>query len=112
MLATVSDGGIERLDHLHVDDIDEDWEHPRSWVAAGLTAYALAVRMRPELGLDVTVALGFSLVGAPNASTERFETQEEFERNWTRRRRHCISSRLATRTTSRPLFGLTRSHRL
>jgi hypothetical protein len=28
MLATVSDGGIERLDDLHVDDIDGRWKTP------------------------------------------------------------------------------------
>lgn len=26
MLATISNGGIDRLDDLHVDDIDEDWK--------------------------------------------------------------------------------------
>src|SRR5450631_3828680 len=80
MLATVSGGGIERADDLHINDIDQGWEQPRSWVAAGLTAYGLAARIRSELGLDVTVALGFSLVDATNASTEPFETQQEFEK--------------------------------
>jgi hypothetical protein len=38
MLATVSDGGVERLDDLHVDDIDASWKDPASWVSAGLIA--------------------------------------------------------------------------
>jgi hypothetical protein len=80
MLATVSDGGIKRLDHLHVDDIDGSWKDPTSWVSAGLIAYGLALRIRRELGLDVTVALGFSLVDAQDISRDVFETPEEFEK--------------------------------
>jgi hypothetical protein len=34
----------------------------------------------PKLGLEVTVALGFSLVAARDASTEKFDTWEEFEK--------------------------------
>jgi hypothetical protein len=80
MLATVSDGGIERLDDLHVDNIDASWKDPASWVSAGLTAYGLALGIRRELSLDVTVALGFSLVDE-DTSGDVFETQEEFEKH-------------------------------
>lgn len=80
MLATVSDGGIARLDHLHVDDIDATWKDPTSWVSAGLIAYGLALRIRRELGLDVTVALAFSLVEGQNTSEDLFDTQAEFEK--------------------------------
>ena len=80
MLATVSDGGIKRLDDLHVDDIDAGWKDPTSWVSAGLTAYGLALGIRRELGLDVTVALAFSLGDAQDTSVDVFETREEFEK--------------------------------
>jgi hypothetical protein len=80
MLATVSDGGIQRLDDLHVDKIDEGWKDPTSWVSAGLIAYGLALRIRRDLGLNVTVALGFSLVDAQDTSRDVFETREEFEK--------------------------------
>jgi hypothetical protein len=73
MLATISNGGIERLDDLHVDQIFAHWKARSSWMAAGLTAYASAVRLRRELGLDVTVALGFSLVEAEDGTKEAFE---------------------------------------
>ena len=79
MLATVSDGGIQRHDDLHVDKIDESWKDPKSWVSAGLIAYGLALRVRRELGLEVTVALGFSLVDAQDTSRDVFQTREEFE---------------------------------
>ena len=80
MLATVSDGGIERLDDLHVDRIDAGWKDPTSWVSAGLTAYGLALGIRHELGLDVTGALAFSLVDAQDTSEDVFDTQAEFEK--------------------------------
>ena len=80
MLTTVTDGGIQRLDHLHVDDIDGSWKDPTCWVSAGLIAYGLALRIRRELDLDATVALGFSLADAHGTSQEVFETQEEFEK--------------------------------
>ena len=80
MLATVSDGGIERLDDLHVDRIDATWKDPTNWVSAGLIAYGLASRIRHELGLDVMVALGFSLIDAQETSRDVFETQEEFQK--------------------------------
>ena len=80
MLATVSGGGIERLDNFHVDDIDAAWKDPASWVSAGLTAYGLAWGIRRELGLDVTVALAFSLIDAQDTSEDVFDTQAEFEK--------------------------------
>ena len=80
MLATVSDGGIERLDDLHVDDMDANWKDPTNWVSAGLIAYGLALGIRRELGLDVTVALGFSLKDAQDTSRDVFETEEDFEK--------------------------------
>src|SRR5271165_6120593 len=80
MLATVSNGGMQRLDDLHVDEIDESWKDPTTWVSAGLIAYGLALRIQRELGLDATVALGFSPVDAQDTSQDMFETQEEFEK--------------------------------
>lgn len=82
MLTTVSDGGIQRLDDLHVDEIDKNWKDPTNWVSAGLIAYGLALRIRRELGIDVTVALAFSLVDAKDTSADVFQTQEEFEKQF------------------------------
>jgi hypothetical protein len=82
MLATVWDGGIQRLDDLHVDHIDESWKEPTSWFSAGLIAYGIALRIRDELGIDVAVALAFSLLDAQDTSPDVFETQEEFEKQF------------------------------
>ena len=78
MMATISNGGIERLDDLHVDKIDANWKERKTWIAAGLTAYETAVSIRSELGLDVTIALAFSLVDE-NSPMDRFETEEDFQ---------------------------------
>jgi len=80
MLATVSGGGIERLDDLHLDDIDAAWKDPTSWVSAALTAYRLALRIRCELGFDVTIALAFSLIDPQDTSEDLFDTRAEFEK--------------------------------
>jgi len=79
MLETISNGGIERFDDLHVDDICEQWKARTDWIAAGLAAYESALTLRGELGLDVTVALGYSLVEGAGEMKETFETVEEFE---------------------------------
>jgi hypothetical protein len=77
MLATIANGGIERLDDLHVDDIDENWKQRTNWISASLRAYELAVRLQSDLGLSVKVALAFSLL---DGMGQTFETEEEFER--------------------------------
>src|ERR1700722_11284006 len=81
MLATVSDGGIDRLDDLHIDRIDAGGKDSPSWVSGGLTAYGLALGIRRELGLDVTVALAFSLVDTQDTSEDVFDTQAELEKH-------------------------------
>jgi len=77
MLATISNGGIERLDDLHVDDIDENWKQRANWISASLRAYELAVRLQNDLGLSVKVALAFSLL---DGTGQTFDTEEDFER--------------------------------
>jgi len=76
MLATISNGGIDRLDDLHVDDIDGNWKQRANWISAGIRVYELAVRLQNDLGLNVKVALGFSLL---DGMGQTFDTEEEFE---------------------------------
>ena len=76
MLATISDGGIDRLDHLHVDTIDENWKQRISWISASIRAYELAVSMQSNLGLSVKVSLVFSLL---DGTGQTFDTEEQFE---------------------------------
>jgi len=77
MLATISNGGIERLDDLHIDVIDESWKQRANWVSASLLAYELAVRLQTDLGLAVKVVLAFSLL---DGNGQTFDTEEDFQR--------------------------------
>jgi len=76
MLATMSNGGIERLDDLHVDGIDEAWAQRTNWIPASIRAYELAVTLQSNLGLSVKVALAFSLL---DGTGQTFDTEEEFQ---------------------------------
>lgn len=77
MLATISNGGIDRLDHLHVDKIDENWKQRANWISASIRAYELALRLQRDLAVGVKVALAFSLL---DGMGQAFDTEEEFER--------------------------------
>lgn len=76
MLATISNGGIDRLDDLHVDKIDENWKERSNWISGSIRAYELALRLQSDLGLSVKVALVFSLV---DGMSQTFDTEKEFE---------------------------------
>ena len=76
MLATISNGGIDKFDDLHIDNIDENWKQRSKWISGGIRAYELAVRLQSKLGLSVKVALAFSLL---DGEGQTFDDQEEFE---------------------------------
>lgn len=76
MLATISNGGIERLDDLHIDHIDENWKQRTNWIPASISAYELAVMLQSNLGLNVQIALAFSLL---DGTGQTFDTEEEFQ---------------------------------
>ena len=76
MLATISNGGIERLDDLHIDDIGDCWKQRTNWIPASIRAYELAVMLQSNLGLNVKIALAFSLL---DGMGQTFDTEEEFQ---------------------------------
>ncbi len=41
MLAIISDGGAERFDDLHIDEINPQWEDKDRWIEGGLRRFAL-----------------------------------------------------------------------
>jgi hypothetical protein len=71
------DGGIERLDDLHVDQIDDRWREPARWVTAGLEALRTAAALRDRLGLDLTVATAFSLQAGSAPRGVDFKTSDD-----------------------------------
>jgi hypothetical protein len=71
-----SNGGIDRWDDLHVDQIDETWKNPQSWSHAGLDALAIAVRVRDRLHLDFTIGVAWSLRAAGVTQTVTFAERD------------------------------------
>jgi hypothetical protein len=85
MLTIVKDGGIGRLDELHIDRIDDSWKTKDLWLAGGLEAYQIAVRLRDKHSLALSVVLAFSLEAGSKAQGVDFGTQAQLvERfDWT-----------------------------
>lgn len=78
MLAIIDDGGIERLDHLHIDEIDSRWKNRDTWVEGGLEALRVAKTVRDRRQLPFTLALAFSLKSAELPIGVDFRTRSEF----------------------------------
>jgi hypothetical protein len=76
MLEVLVDGGRERLDDLHVDQIDAEWGSRDRWVDAGLEALRMAVELRDAYHLDVAVVLAFSI---NLSATYPFKERRDFE---------------------------------
>jgi hypothetical protein len=79
MLAIVDDGGVRRLDDLHVDKIDAAWKNRVQWVEGGLESFRVARVLRDRNGLHFTLALAFSLTSGNQPRGVDFRTRKEFE---------------------------------
>ncbi len=80
MLAIVRDGGIARLDDLHIDVIDELWKPREMWIQAGREAILQAIALRERHRLPFKVALGFSLTSGENFTGLDFHSGDELMR--------------------------------
>jgi hypothetical protein len=69
---------IARLDDLHIDRIDDIWKTKDLWLAGGLEAYRIAVRLRDKHSLTVSVVLAFGLEAGSKAQGVDFGTQAQF----------------------------------
>lgn len=79
MLTIVDDGGVRRLDDLHIDKIDPAWKHRAHWIEGGLEAFRVAKILRDRNALPFTVALGFSLRSGNGPCGIDFRTRKELE---------------------------------
>lgn len=79
MLSVANDGGIDRFDDLHIDKIDEQWKERSGWIWNGIEALKLAVEIRDERALKVTIALVFSLKSYEEARGVNFLNLKELE---------------------------------
>ena len=76
MLAVSTDGGLERHDDLHVDQIDAAWGSRKMWLDGGFEALRTAQELRALHHLDLVVVLVFSLT---EAAVYPFKTLREVE---------------------------------
>lgn len=80
MLAIHANGGLDRHDDLHLDQIDRSWKPTESWIEAALEAHQTAVELRTAHELDVLVVLAFSLnPGAPCPLKDRKALEAAFD---------------------------------
>ena len=79
MLTIVDDGGVGRLDDLHIDKIDPVWERRAQWIEGGLEAFRVARVLRDRDGLPFTVALVFSLRSGSRPRGIDFQTLSDLE---------------------------------
>jgi len=77
MLTKIRDGGVVRMDDLHVDKIDEAWKPRECWVQSGLEAFRMASMSRDRHHLPFTVALGFSLESGEHFTGVDFQNTTE-----------------------------------
>ncbi len=84
MLTIVRDGGVVRIDDLHIDAIDEAWKPRECWVQNGLEAFRMALMLRDRHHLPFTVALGFSLESGEHFTGVDFQNTAELveKLNW------------------------------
>jgi len=84
MLMIIRDGGVVRMDDLHVDKIDEAWKPRECWVQSGLEAFRIALMLRDRHHLPFTVALGFSLESGEHFRGINFRNTAELveQLNW------------------------------
>jgi hypothetical protein len=78
MDAVIVDGGIERYDDLHVDQIDRRWRARDLWFDAGLESFEIAVALRDQKRLEVVVELAFSLKAYKRPRAD-FHTKRQLE---------------------------------
>lgn len=85
MRAIVGDGGLARMDDLHIDKIDNTWKARESWIRGGLEAFRLALILRERLQLPFAVALGFSLKSGEHFTGINFRNIDELgeKLDWT-----------------------------
>ena len=79
MTTVARDGGVERYDDLHIDQIDPKWAAREHWLQAGLEAYCIGVRLRDTHRLDLTAALALSLVSGERRRGVTFKTPNELQ---------------------------------
>ncbi len=78
MLSIVNNGGVRRLDDLHINRIDSVWHERTLWVEGGIAAFRIARVLRDRNRLPFTVAVAFSLTSSKQPRGVDFRNLREF----------------------------------
>jgi hypothetical protein len=80
--SAINNGGIDRYDDLHVDQIDSDWKPRSKWIASALESFEMALEVRDaDVGNQhLTVVLAFALESDVHPQGMTFHNREELEK--------------------------------
>ena len=79
--SAVHEGGIDRYDDLHVDQIDAAWKSRSTWIAAALKSFEIAREVRGSYSGDthLTIVIAFALVSESRPLGITFQNRSELE---------------------------------
>jgi hypothetical protein len=79
--STVNNGGIDRYDDLHVDQIDSEWKSRGKWLTSALESFESALQMRDAdvCNRHLIVVLAFALRSNERPQGVTFHNREELE---------------------------------
>lgn len=79
--SVIKDGGIDRYDDLHVDQIDAAWNAECYWITAALESFKIAVEIRNAHGSDLNVLLSIPLASEVEPVGVTFHCRKELEKS-------------------------------
>jgi len=82
MDSVLESGGIERLDDLHIDQINPIWKDRHFWLSGGLESLQLAIGVRDRKGLDLRIALAYSLQSGNKPLGVDFKDKKELSESF------------------------------
>jgi hypothetical protein len=77
LLANLAGGSDRKCEDLHIDKIDEQLKPRETWFDEGIETLQLALELRDRHTLEVTVALGFSLL--PGKRLLKFDFRKKLQ---------------------------------
>ena len=78
------DGGIDRYDDLHIDQIDKVWKSRSTWISAALWSFEVALDIRDAHSDDqhLKIALAFSLRAGEEPQGVTFNNRDGLAKNF------------------------------
>ncbi|HYL85562.1 MAG TPA: hypothetical protein VE263_15105 [Candidatus Angelobacter sp.] len=79
--SAVHEGGIDRYDDLHIDQIDAAWKPRSKWIAAAVESFETALEVRDDYSSDthLTIVMAFALASELHPLGVTFQNRSELE---------------------------------